>query len=450
MTPGRGRARRVLLAPREIAGVAAGLQQGLESQGLEVDVLLRWPHPFGYRHRAPRSMIWRLVSRWVVEPFDAPPSRLRRLVSLAVRAVLVPLVPLRYSTVVYLGQDTLLRGGRDRRWYTRAGLRTVTLFLGSEARPPYLDGAFARGSTPEELEAVRRRTSLHRARVHQAEQDSTYVVNHPGTGQFHRRPYLDWTLLGFPSMATEPVARSMPPDGTGPPTVLHAPSDPLMKGTDRIRETMAGLADAGVPIRYVEISGRPHAEVLAAITDADLVVDQLYSDVLLPGLATEAARLGTPVLVMGYAADIVRPVAQRAGMPTRHYAHPDDLPSAVRRLVSDPSARREISGELQRCMETVWSARSVAERWGLLVQGRPDPNWLDQPDAEPYAHGCAIELGRLTGFLRRYIAAYGVDGLELEDAPRTRAAVVALAGAADGGRPASRTSAGRSVRPPGP
>jgi hypothetical protein len=416
-----------LVAPREIAGVAAGLQQGLESEGLEVDIVLRWPHPFAYAMREPRSRLWRLAGRSMVEPDDGTARPWRRAVSLVVRVALIPLVPLRYSAVIYLGPDTLLRGGRDRRWLTRRGVRTVTVFLGSEARPPYLDGAFARGESTAELESVRQRTHVHKNRVRQAEQDSTYVVNHPGTGQFQSRPYLDWTVLGFPS-----IARDAPAAGkvelSGAPILLHAPSNVSMKGTDRIRAAADELVRAGIRLRYVEISGRPHAEVLAAVANADLVVDQLYSDTLLPGLATEAARLGTPVLVFGYAADLLCPLAERSGLSTLHYAHPDDLMPVLRRLLTDATARIELQASLSRCVAGPWSAQHVASRWAKVVQGVPSPDWFDQPDTLPYVHGCAIERDRLVGFLSRYVTAFGPPGLELDSAPRTLAAALALVG----------------------
>jgi hypothetical protein len=348
--------------------------------------------------------------------------------SLAARAVLLAITPLRYGAVVFLGPETLLRGGTDRRWLHRVGVRTVTVFLGSDARPPYLDGAFAHGSTPAELETVRRRAALHRDRVLQAERDSTYVVNSPGTGQFQTRPYVDWTALGYPTpeLAAAPGAERRHRDR---PVLLHAPSDIAMKGTDRIRAAVAALEREGVDVEYVEVSGRPHREVLDAIRASDLVVDQLYSDVLLPGLATEAARLGTPVVVFGYASELLAPLGARAGVPSTQYAHPDELTGVLRRLLGDPRARADIAAVLEQCVGGPWSTEEQARRWASLVSGAPDAAWLNEPDATPYAHGCAIEQSRLIAFLRRYVAAVGPAGLLLDDSPRTKAAVLELAAA---------------------
>jgi hypothetical protein len=421
----RRRRQRVLVTPREIAGVASGLQHCLATQGIVVDVLLRWPHAFDYRHRAPEAPSWRRLAGLVTEPGDSS-TRLRWLVSLAARLVAVALIPFRYSAVIYVGPETLLRGGADRRWLRRRGVRIVTVFTGSDARPPYLDGAFAKGTSVAELERVRELAITRKALLRLAERESDHVVNQPGTGQFHRQPYIDWTVLGFPSNAESvPLADDLDSRGSLL-TVVHAPSDPHMKGSDRIRTLMQQLRTEG-RIDYVEVSGKSHDEVLTLIRNADLVIDQLYSDVLLPGLATEAARLGTPVLLFGYAGDLVRRAAVRSGLPAVHYDHPDALERQVRRVLDDAAFRSELGRGLHRAVTTAWSAKSVGERWASVVRGEPDPGWFDEPDGDPYGNGCAIAQERLVAFLSRYVEVLGEEALCLDEAPRCRSAVMSLA-----------------------
>jgi len=359
-----------------------------------------------------------------IEPYDAPAGRARRLVSLVARLAVVCLVRFRYGTVVYLGPDTLLRGGHDRRWFTRSGVRTVTVFLGSEARPPYLDGAFAHGSAPEQLKAVRTLTLVNRARVQKAERDSSYVVNHPGTAQFHEQPFVDWTVLGYPSPDMAVATRSPSTRGSDRPIVLHAPSDPRMKGTDRVREAVAGLLKAGADFDYVEMSGRPHAEVLDAVRNADLVVDQLYSDLVLPGLACEAVRLGTPVLVFGDAGELLGPLARRAGTPMSHYAAPSSLVDVLRSAVTRPVVRAALRSDQLAYVSGAGSQDAVAQRWARVVRGDVPDAWLDDPLDFAYVQGCAISQDRLQPFLRAYLTAYGPAGLDLAHHPVAQAAIV--------------------------
>ena len=62
---------------------------------------------------------------------------------------------------------------------------------------------------------------------------------------------------------------------------------------------------------------------------ADLVVDQLYSDVPCAGLATEAAALGRPAVVGGYAGEELARWYPADRRPPTEYTHPDGLEAAI-------------------------------------------------------------------------------------------------------------------------
>ena len=53
-------------------------------------------------------------------------------------------------------------------------------------------------------------------------------------------------------------------------------------------------------IEFVEITNRPNSEVIAKLQQCDLVIDQLYSDSTMTGIAYEAAELAKPTIVSGY------------------------------------------------------------------------------------------------------------------------------------------------------
>jgi len=79
---------------------------------------------------------------------------------------------------------------------------------------------------------------------------------------------------------------------SGPLVVAHAPSDPDAKGTRSIR---AAIDQLGSAVEYVEVTDRPHAEVMSTIERADLVVDHL--GVASYGvLAIEAMSMAKPVI----------------------------------------------------------------------------------------------------------------------------------------------------------
>lgn len=116
------------------------------------------------------------------------------------------------------------------------------------------------------------------------------------------------------------------------PRVLHAPSHRAVKGSELIE-----AAARSVDIELVTVSGRPHDEILAAVADADLVIDQMNAET--PGvLSAEAMASGKPV-ISEYAevklASFARPCPVVA-------ATPETLQARLLELAADPQRRREL------------------------------------------------------------------------------------------------------------
>ncbi|ANS77943.1 putative aminotransferase, class-II [Serinicoccus hydrothermalis] len=58
------------------------------------------------------------------------------------------------------------------------------------------------------------------------------------------------------------------------PVVLHAPSNPRLKGTEVVERVLEGLQSAGL-VEYRRLAGVPHEQMAAFVADADVVVDQV-------------------------------------------------------------------------------------------------------------------------------------------------------------------------------
>lgn len=58
------------------------------------------------------------------------------------------------------------------------------------------------------------------------------------------------------------------------PVVLHAPSNPRLKGTDVVEEVLGRLERAGL-VEYRRVRGVPHEQMAGFVAGADVVVDQL-------------------------------------------------------------------------------------------------------------------------------------------------------------------------------
>jgi hypothetical protein len=126
--------------------------------------------------------------------------------------------------------------------------------------------------------------------------------------------------------------------GAGAPfVILHAPSDPEIKGTAHVDSAVRELGRRRPAIEYLKVQGVPAEEAGRRFTAATVAVDQLHMG--WHGLfAVEAMALGKPVLtyirpeLRGYKQDL--PV-----VPTRS----DTLARDLERLHDDPGERRRLA-----------------------------------------------------------------------------------------------------------
>jgi hypothetical protein len=211
--------------------------------------------------------------------------------------------------------------------------------------------------------------------------------------------------------------------------LLHSPSHPALKGTERIRAMVERLAARGLPVELTTIQGRPNAEVLAALRDCDLVLDQLYSDTPAAGFATEGAGLGRPVLVGGYraGAGIARDLAG-LGVPPTRYVHPDAFEAELERLVCDRAERESLGRAAHAFVATQWTAEAVAQRLACVLQGDVPAHWWCEPGDVDHLHGCGLPEEVARSHVRALLARFGRAALAFaDDRPALRDAFAAFA-----------------------
>jgi hypothetical protein len=206
----------------------------------------------------------------------------------------------------------------------------------------------------------------------------------------------------------------------------------VLKGTAEIRAMIDRLRDAGVAVELITLEGRPNSEVMQAMRDCDLVVDQLYSDTPMAGFASEGASLGRAVLVGGYRA----PQAGRdqAGMPLPPtcYVAPESFEAELARLVRDADARAALGAAARSFMATQWSHDAVARRLLRVLKGDVPAAWWCDPHAVDHLHGCGLNDGIAREHVRALIERCGVAALQLDDKPVLRQAFVEFGRSAGG------------------
>jgi glycosyltransferase involved in cell wall biosynthesis len=307
------------------------------------------------------------------------------------------------------------------------GKRSLFIFHGSDARLPYLSGRFVPEEGPIDAGVLIRRTRRLRLALAKIDKWSDGVVNHPPTAHLHTRPYIPWLWMGIPYTVMALGPEVVDQTHEGPLRVVHAPSSPGPKGTASIRQAIDETRSGGVEVEFIELVGRPNAEVLAELGRCDFVIDELFSDTPLAGLGTEAAAAGKPVIVGGYDLDVLRANTPPNRFPPSLLCRPEGLVGAIEALASDAQLRRELGASAREFVEQHWSPVVVAQRVVSILTQRVADDVLESPGAIGYVHGWGLREDRAIEAIRAVVERAGVEGLQLANA-ETRNGLLELAG----------------------
>lgn len=407
--------RAILVGMGETAGYCGQLVRGFREIGVRADHLDLASDPLSYRTvRGPMHV--RLV-RWL-EQRRRGSRRFRPAWTLFHRAAMGLLLlhaVVTYDAFVFRAGDSFL-GLRDLPLLRRLGKRVVVVFFGSDSRPSYLNGAeVARGITGARAAAE---TAAKRRMIERIEASATAIVCHVMTAHLHRRRVAAFLEIGIPRPSASPERLEEPLPAEGRTVrVLHAPSRTVDKGTDLVRAAVEDARRAGANVTLEIITGRPHREVLDAIAASDFVIDQVYSDTPMAGFAAEAAALGRPAIVGGYAWDDLGHVTRPESVPPSHVCLPEDLSGAIVRLASDHVYRRQLGDRARRHVVERWTPRAVASRFMALFSGDAPEAWWFDPAGVRYTHGMGMSERDAARAVGDVLKATGTPGLGVADKP---------------------------------
>ncbi|MDA9430543.1 glycosyltransferase [Bradyrhizobium sp. CCBAU 51627] len=122
------------------------------------------------------------------------------------------------------------------------------------------------------------------------------------------------------------------PSDRGADTLIvgHFPNHGYFKGTKYLEQAIDALKAEGFSINLLYLSGKPHEEILRAMCEVDVLVDQLVSGAF--GLtAVEAMAMGCPVIC--YLHDDVA-IANRRACPIIE-ANPETIKDVLKGVVTD-------------------------------------------------------------------------------------------------------------------
>ncbi len=222
----------------------------------------------------------------------------------------------------------------------RMGKKIVTAFWGSDIRYWYaFEQDMRQRGVAANLEPFIRYTRERSGgnyfdklrTVRTAEKYSDLILSQPDCAQLETRPYMranvPLDLSRFQALVPDRVV----------PLILHAPSIRGAKGTEHIIAAVEQLKSEGVQFDFQLIENMPNAQLRELLTQADIVVDELYA-LTVGGLSAEAMASGCAVLV-SYDAEYSR---VPSGCPAIN-THVDTLVDHLRQLIVDRNLRRHLA-----------------------------------------------------------------------------------------------------------
>lgn len=295
-------------------------------------------------------------------------------------------------------------------------VKVISVFHGSDIRPPYLNGLLSLNLSSSEIYS-RTRTLKETAEL--VEVFSFRVIAWSKTGHFLERPYLCHELIGFPLnplVDSYPLLDSEaadPPIGRSAFRILHAPSS-QGKGTDEIVTAVESLRLQGINVSLSVVRNLATIDLFKEIHEHDLVIDQIYADSAPSVLAMECLMLHTPVLMAGWS--IADTSARFKPVTELSIFDPEDLERVLARLITDSSAYevlREKQSSLADYLTREWSSENIATKILQSLSEAFPSKASGVPCPPGFSTGGFGPPGQIRSALRSYISEFGPEALFL-------------------------------------
>lgn len=210
--------------------------------------------------------------------------------------------------LVYVGSEGFLNSGRDLRehefkFLQRRGIKIVCLFTGNDIRSPKrmreLEQELGRPNLGTYLADINpvfgtdAYDDIKRRIASVADRYADLIYN----ADVDQRGYLESPTLPIRYFyPDDQITNSFDRFGDlSRPVVVHAPSSPIIKGTQLVRAAVAALLEDGYVFEYVELIEKPNAEVKAALARAHIVLNEFYA--FIPGVfGVEAMAAGAALV----------------------------------------------------------------------------------------------------------------------------------------------------------
>jgi glycosyltransferase involved in cell wall biosynthesis len=296
--------------------------------------------------------------------------------------------------------------------------KIIYIFHGSDSRPPYLDGTLINNDIS--TQTLFKLTLARKKTLKVIEKYADAMIDSPPQCHLHEKRIISSSNIGIPFEFNRKLNNEATKNNTDNIIILHSPSNPMAKGTEKIRGCINNLKEKGYKIEFIELINQPNSVVIENIMKCDFIIDQVYSDFPLPGLATEAAYFGKPTVIAGYYAPFVKDDIAAENIPPSLFCLPDELETSVEKLIIDSEYREQLGESARKFVENNWKPVMLAGKILKIINDIVPDSWFFDPYQLTYLHGACVEEERLRIVLKKLIVEQGIGALALEDKPKLK------------------------------
>lgn len=412
----------VFVGPQEIAGFLSRSAQALADEGATV-IAFKQTHTKQHPKRIQHSRIHWLFPN-AIEKISSAHSFIRSFGQFFLKVFALFTAIAKADACLFIGGKGFFNFPVDYYILRLFRKRVVHMFVGTASRPRYLS-AYAKqalnsdkGKAKRFIKKLIKRTRRQRVRVNSISKAASIVIENPLCGHFQAKPFINYFIVGMPIKMQPTKADPRPMDNNCKIRILHCPSRPEIKGTERIKEALSPQVLERLNAELIVLTGVPHSRVLEEIEKCDFVVDQLYSDSPLAGFAAEAASFRKVPIVGGYGWDEIRQVMSTGDIPPTKLCHPDNLLGAVEELCEDINQRKQMTVNLEKFLtQGQWSGKEFARKLGSIMTGDIPQDWFVDPQTINYKQGVGLPEKHARDIACRMIELEGIKSLQLTDKP---------------------------------
>lgn len=413
----------VFVGPQEIAGFLSRSAKALADEGATV-IAFKQSHTKQHPKRAQHSKVHWLFAD-TVEKISSAPAFVRSICQFVLKLFVLLTVIAKADSCLFIGGKSLFNFPIDYYLLRLCRKRVVHMYVGTASRPRYLSAYAKEALNPDQNKANRftlkliKRTRRQRVRVRTTSHAASCVIDNPLCGHFQTRPFVNYFQIGMPIQMNPTVTAPESQAKARKTRILHCPSRPEIKGTQRILDILNPKTLERLNAELIVLTGVPHSRVLEELKKCDFVVDQLYSDSPLAGFAAEAASFGRFPVVGGYGWHHISQAMNTDNIPPAKLCHPDKLMESVEKLCEDIKLRKQLTANLGNFLtQGEWSGKAFAYKLGCVLTGNIPESWYMDPQTVSYKQGVGLSDQDARGIARRMVEIGGIESLQLADKPK--------------------------------